>query len=301
MKIKSIELGLKNLTEDIDRIFIKANTFKELEGEMLEDLLNLIKGIFNIVNEIEEKGVLPLNISTGLENSMFLYLEMLGGFNCINHFKEKEFNNTHIVANFLLMGLINAYFQLVNSSYSRTLKKLNTNERKKLYKMTDELLLNIDAKVESKKIYQFLNSLDFNNSSKGFLQIESDIKENKTNEKTNPDVDWYKSPDGIYTKMTWDKRQIERAKKYFKKALEQDYMCITENGYKWTFGGDRGKIRLAYFLREIFNPKGYEILPYKDLETLFGFHRIDSSINQLDNTDELYKWKKELKDNIFSD
>ena len=78
-------------------------------------------------------------------------------------------------------------------------------------------------------------------------------------------------------------------------------MYITENGYKWTFGGERSKIRLAYFLREIFNPKGYEILPYKDLETLFGFHRIDSSINQLDNTDELYKWKKELKDNIFSD
>lgn len=136
----------------------------------------------------------------------------------------------------------------------------------------------------------------------GSMDINTEsVKENKTNEKPNPNLDWDKNPDGIYTKRTWDKRQLERAKKYFKKALEQDYMCKTENGYKWTFGGNRGKIRLAYFLRKIFDPKGAETIHYKDLETLFGENRLDSSIRQLDDAKGTHEWRKEMDDNIFND
>ena len=290
MKYKSIELGLKILSEDIDRVFIGANTFKELENKMIEDLINIIKGVWNIVNDIEEKGILPLNISTGLESSMRSYLEVLEGL-YFNRFKEKGFNNTHIVANMLLSVLIYIYFQLAHRTCSLTSKKLNIDERKKLYKMTDELLLSIDANVECEKLYQLLKS----SYSDYISQIKADIKENKTNS------DWDKSSDGIYTKSSWDKKQIERANKYFKKALDHDYMHTTEDGYEWTLGGGSGKIRLSYFLREIFNPEGCERIPYKDLEILFAVSRIDSSINQLDNTKGPHKWKQEIDANIFND
>lgn len=82
--------------------------------------------------------------------------------------------------------------------------------------------------------------------------------------------------------------------KYFERAIEAGYMQKTETGYKWLWGGDRGKkARLSYFIRKIYADDCLQI-PYKRLEKLFGISRLDSSISQLMNAKKEQKWQPEI-------
>lgn len=93
-------------------------------------------------------------------------------------------------------------------------------------------------------------------------------------------------------------RATELEMTYFEKAIEADYMQETETGYKWTFGGCRGKkARLSYFIRKIYANDCLQI-PYKRLENMFGISRLDSSINQLMNAKKEQKWQIEI-DKLF--
>lgn len=47
----------------------------------------------------------------------------------------------------------------------------------------------------------------------------------------------------------------ERATFYFEKAIDKGWMRQNENGYEWLYGESRGKVRLAYFLQKIYNPR----------------------------------------------
>ncbi len=93
------------------------------------------------------------------------------------------------------------------------------------------------------------------------------------------------------------KEPTEKEKPYFKKAIEAGYMQETKTGYKWTFGGDRGKkARLSYFIKKIYGD--YQQIPYSRLEKLFGVSRLDSSTTQLLNAKKPQNWSTEI-DKLF--
>lgn len=92
--------------------------------------------------------------------------------------------------------------------------------------------------------------------------------------------------------------ETEKEKTYFAKAVEKNLMTKTENGYKWIYGGDRGKARLGYFIKKVFNPNGNSVIPYKRLEILFGITRLDTAVDQLSHSKKPLGWKTAI-DNLF--
>lgn len=93
----------------------------------------------------------------------------------------------------------------------------------------------------------------------------------------------------------------DRAKKYFDKAIAVGYMAETETGYKWLWGGNKGKkARLSYFLHKIYNPDGCQVTQYKQLENLFNESRLDSSTSQLMNAKKPQEWRN-IIDKLFQD
>lgn len=98
-----------------------------------------------------------------------------------------------------------------------------------------------------------------------------------------------------------NKCMTDRATKYFNRAINVGWMEKTTNGYKWKWGEPRGKARLGYFLKNIYNPDGCNHIPYKGLENLFGVKRLDISIDQTMIAKNPQKWREEIDDKIFYD
>lgn len=122
-----------------------------------------------------------------------------------------------------------------------------------------------------------------------FNDIESveDDTQKSNNDKATGD---FKLPSGLDT---------ERARKYFAKAIEAQYIKVTDNGLQWMFGGERGnKVRLGYFIQKVFCPNNTETIPEKAINTLFGVDRIGSAISQIANAKKPQKWRAEI-DNLF--
>ena len=93
-----------------------------------------------------------------------------------------------------------------------------------------------------------------------------------------------------------------RAIKYFKRAVDEEYMKKTDTGYKWLFGGERGRIaRLGYFVEQVFCPNNTEKVPEQSINRLFGVSRICSAITQLHNAKSPQKWRAEIDKTIFYD
>jgi len=83
-------------------------------------------------------------------------------------------------------------------------------------------------------------------------------------------------------------------KEAFKAAIEAGYMENPGNGYKWLYGGERGNVRLAFFLQRVFNYNGCSSVPYKQLEALFGVKNLAQTTDQLNNAKKAQKWKNEI-------
>lgn len=83
--------------------------------------------------------------------------------------------------------------------------------------------------------------------------------------------------------------QPEPKQQYFDKAVEKGVMRKTESGYKWLFGGNCGKVRLAYFLTKIHGKYGK--IPFKHYEELFGMKRLDRAVSQLADVKKPQKWR----------
>lgn len=74
-----------------------------------------------------------------------------------------------------------------------------------------------------------------------------------------------------------------RAQECFKHAEECGYMEKTDTGHNWTFGGNRGKARLAYFLERVYCPNREDKMTsgaWRSLEKHFNVTRLDSAANQ---------------------
>lgn len=95
-----------------------------------------------------------------------------------------------------------------------------------------------------------------------------------------------------------EEEYFKKEEVYFKKAVEAGYMQETKTGYRWTFGGNRGKARLSYFISKIYGK--YEQIPYSRLERLFGVSRLDSGVYQVMDAKRPQKWRPEI-DKLFED
>ena len=103
------------------------------------------------------------------------------------------------------------------------------------------------------------------------------------------------------TKNVLNKCMTDRAIKYFERALENGFMTKADNKYKWLWGEPRGKVRLAYFLHEIYNPKGIESIPYKSLEVLSKTKRLDVAVEQAINPKKPQRWREAIDNLVFYD
>lgn len=93
----------------------------------------------------------------------------------------------------------------------------------------------------------------------------------------------------------------ERARKYFARAVEREWMATTSTGYKWMFGGARGCLaRLGYFVMRVFCPTNTEQIPEQAINRLFGVNRIGGAITQLHQAKKPQKWRAEI-DSLFDD
>lgn len=93
----------------------------------------------------------------------------------------------------------------------------------------------------------------------------------------------------------------DKAKIYFKRALECGYIILSGNGYKWIFGESRGKqARLGYFCYKAFE----QPRPINKLEELFGVKKLSSSITTASMgaiRADVIAWRKEMDSKIFFD
>lgn len=95
----------------------------------------------------------------------------------------------------------------------------------------------------------------------------------------------------------YPKLDTERARTAFAKAIERGYMERTASGYKWLFGGDRGKARLAYFVERVYCPTPTDTLTAeicRQIEQLFGVNRLDRTMQQNADTGKsaaVKKWR----------
>ena len=92
----------------------------------------------------------------------------------------------------------------------------------------------------------------------------------------------------------------ERARKNFPKAIEAGFMCKTDSGYKWLYGGSNGQVRLGYFISKTYDHGR----PINKLERLFNVQKLSSSISQAETYNgkraDVLEWRTKI-DTILSD
>lgn len=92
----------------------------------------------------------------------------------------------------------------------------------------------------------------------------------------------------------------ERARKYFKRAIDAGFMCKTDSGYKWLYGGSNGQVRLGYFISKTYG-SGRRV---NKLERLFDVQKLSASITQAETYNghraDVLEWRTEI-DTMLSD
>ena len=86
----------------------------------------------------------------------------------------------------------------------------------------------------------------------------------------------------------------DRAKKAFAAAVKAGYMEKTDLGYRWLY--NRGsKASLSYFLVQVYSHDNSGATPFKALEQLFGFNRLDSAADKaIANAKKPQAWRNEI-------
>lgn len=86
-------------------------------------------------------------------------------------------------------------------------------------------------------------------------------------------------------------------KKYFDRAVSKGYAIEEDGAYKWV----QKKVKLGYFINEVFGKEHSDIIPYKAIESLFGEKRLDSTIDHCMTTKKPQKWRDTMDNDIFFD
>ena len=80
---------------------------------------------------------------------------------------------------------------------------------------------------------------------------------------------------------------------YFAKAIEKGLMIQNDKGYKWLHKGGN-KSSLMYFISRIHNDLTEDSIPYKKIERLFNYKRLDSVYSSFMRTKQMQKWKIDI-------
>lgn len=89
----------------------------------------------------------------------------------------------------------------------------------------------------------------------------------------------------------------EEEKKIFDKAVKRGWAERYRGGYKWKFGS---KASLAYFIKQVYDPKDNKQIPFKKMGQVWHETRLDSSVCKVINAKKDPKWKGEI-DSFFSE
>lgn len=82
---------------------------------------------------------------------------------------------------------------------------------------------------------------------------------------------------------------------YFARAIEKGLMKQTENGYKW-LPEKAKKVSLMYFVSCIHRDLTKDEIPYRKIERLFGYKRLDSVYQSFFRTHQKQSWKSSIDD-----
>ena len=82
---------------------------------------------------------------------------------------------------------------------------------------------------------------------------------------------------------------------YFARAIEKGLMKQTENGYKW-LPEKAKKVSLMYFVSCIHRDLTKDEIPYRKIERLFGYKRLDSVYQSFLRTNQKQSWKSSIDD-----
>lgn len=103
------------------------------------------------------------------------------------------------------------------------------------------------------------------------------------------------------------KLDTERSQKFFKKALDRNYMQIVNGKIGWVGTGDRGtNSQLAYFCGRIYNYENSvngnvgENFPESELCEFFGLKRLYSLLTQVYDSKKKQSWRSKI-DDLFDD
>ena len=80
---------------------------------------------------------------------------------------------------------------------------------------------------------------------------------------------------------------------YFAKAIEKGLMIQNDKGYKWLHKGGN-KSSLMYFISRIHNDLTEDSIPYKKIERLFNYKRLDAVYSSFMRTKQMQKWKIDI-------
>lgn len=80
---------------------------------------------------------------------------------------------------------------------------------------------------------------------------------------------------------------------YFAKAIEKGLMIQNDKGYKWLHKGGN-KSSLMYFISRIHNDLTEDSIPYKKIERLFNYERLDAVYSSFMRTKQMQKWKIDI-------
>ena len=87
----------------------------------------------------------------------------------------------------------------------------------------------------------------------------------------------------------------EKESFYFARAIEKGLMKQTENGYKW-LPEKAKKVSLMYFVSCIHCDLTKDEIPYRKIERLFGYKRLDSVYQSFLRTNQNQSWKSSIDD-----
>ena len=85
----------------------------------------------------------------------------------------------------------------------------------------------------------------------------------------------------------------EKESFYFARAIEKGLMIQNDKGYKWLHKGGK-KSSLMYFISRIHNDLTEDSIPYKKIERLFNYKRLDAVYSSFMRTKQMQKWKIDI-------
>ena len=85
----------------------------------------------------------------------------------------------------------------------------------------------------------------------------------------------------------------EKESFYFARAIEKGLMIQNDKGYKWLHKGGN-KSSLMYFISRIHNDLTEDSIPYKKIERLFNYKRLDAVYLSFMRTKQMQKWKIDI-------